>query len=132
MADLVIADPDLVLFVSGSVLTYNAGVALAAGKGVVLDASNLWQLADATAERNNYGITLNPAAIGQSVSVIVQGTLDLGISLSQGLLYCISATSGGIAPITDLVATNFTNVFGYADDDNQLILKRYGVPYALV
>ena len=39
MANLVIADPDLVLVISGQPIRHNAGVAMPAGKSVQLDGS---------------------------------------------------------------------------------------------
>ena len=43
------------------------------------------------------------------------GRVDLGITLSLGLPYILSTTLGGIAPVTDLAATNYTTYLGIAD-----------------
>ena len=123
--------PTGVLVVSGSLGRYNAGVATVAGKSVVLDVTDLWQHADASVVNGNYGITVNEAAIGQPVDVILAGILNLGVALQEGQLYVISQNSGMIAPITDLVATDFYSILGYANDNNQLVMRRYPVPFAL-
>ena len=130
MADLVI-DPTLVEVVSGAPFVYDAVVDIEAGIPCVLD-GNTWKKADATALLGNYGISVNNAYAGQPLSVLTTGVIDLGVAVSQGFLYVVSPT-GGIDLISALVATNFTNILGYGSDTaNQLIIKRYNVPLALV
>lgn len=132
MADLTI-NPDLVLVISGTPASSDSGVAISAGKSVYLDSDSLYQLGDPTARRTTLGIGVNNAGIGQPLSVLHSGTLDLGVVLGQGLLY-VMTPAGGIALYDDgdLVATQFINILGYGNDLGYLVMGSYTVPFALV
>lgn len=114
-----------------TLLTHNAGVTISAGDSIYLDSSDIWQLADCSALRNIFGIALNGGAVGQQINCAIKGTIDFGISLLQGQLYVISTNSGKIAPISDLVTGNYTHILGYANNSNELIMRKSSISYAL-
>ena len=69
--------------------------------------------ANAAATALCYGISLNAALAGQTVTVQKAGSIKLGASggsvLTVGLTYHVSATAGGIAPSADV--TTATDMF---------------------
>lgn len=131
MADLIIT-PANVLVISGTPIESSAGVDISAGESVYLDTGNLWQLGIATASYSSYGIAVNSAATGQPLNVLTTGTIDLGVAVTQAIQYALSGlASGGIGPISDLIATQYQNILGYANGSNQLVIARYRIPFAL-
>lgn len=122
MVDLVITASD-VDNISGSQRTAEAGVAIAAGQVVYIDSSNLVQLCekDQTAvEAAAVGFALNAAGIGQPVTYQVGGVIDLGVVLTTGAVYVVGAGPGGIAPVADIVSTNFVTILGIAISSTNL------------
>ena len=116
MADLVITAAS-VDRVSGSQRTAEAGVAITAGDCVYIDTAGLVQLcqkdvsaivADAT------GFALSDAAAGQPVTYQVSGVINIGATLAVGEVYVVGAAAGGIAPVADVVTTDFATVLGVA------------------
>jgi hypothetical protein len=106
-ADLTITAAN-VLLVSGNKTGGTAGAALTIGLPVYLDTNNLWQIADSNAAGKDAatGITLSQAAAAnQPVTVLADSSgsavLGFGAILTAGETYIVSATAGGIAPITD-------------------------------
>jgi len=111
---------------------YNAAVAITAGQSVYLDANNRWAKADASLDINTtFGIAMNSApGAYQPLSVALSGTVvDLGVTLTQGWVYVISSTAGGICPIEDLVSTDYVYILGFADDDDNLVLDFANATY---
>jgi hypothetical protein len=97
-----------------------AGVAITAGQVVYLidAAARTVGLADnndaSAVVRRVFGIALNGAAIGQPVVVQRSGEINVGATLTPGIIYVLSATAGRIAPAADLASGNFTTVLGIA------------------
>lgn len=85
-----------------------AGVAITAGQLVYKDtADNKLKLADANGAsaliRTPIGIASNSAGIGQNVRYILSDpALTIGGTVSNGAVYVLSATAGGVAPVADL------------------------------
>jgi len=109
-----------------------AGVALTAGQSVRLDsANNNWVLAQADSAVNSgqggVGIVSGGASQGSPAQVARTSTrLKLSFNSGQmlpGQLYCVGATAGQIVPISDLVATNFTTVLGFAETSDILVMQ---------
>ena len=116
MADIVIT-PANVSRVDGSVQTKNAGVAITAGDSVFVDSTGVLQLCvnDNTAvEAACSGLALNDGAVGQPITYQVSGNLDAGGTLVAGEVYVVGAAAGAIAPVADVVATEFATVIGIA------------------
>jgi hypothetical protein len=107
----------------------NAGETIAAGDVVYLETvapnAGKWLLADANvpAKARISGVALNGAAIDQPVTAATQGEIDLGVALTVGLIYILSANPGKIAPDTDLVAGWTTCILGVATAANKLKLS---------
>ena len=120
MADLTITPAD-VLAAAGATIARNSlsGEALEIGDVVYQDAQDGNKLKKAQAvdgKREVYGICLNSTdATDQPVAVITNGNLSLGSILTVGTVYGLSATAGKIAPIADLVSSDFVTVLGPAD-----------------
>jgi hypothetical protein len=57
--------------------------------------------------------------------VIAQGgtEINLGATLAVGETYVVSAALGAIAPVADLVSTNFVTVLGVANTTTTLIFN---------
>ena len=112
---------------SGAVIVNGtAGETLTAGMGVYLKTDGkYWKSqADGTAaEATVAGVVLNGASAGQPVSVQTGGTVTIGGTVVVGTVYTVSATAGGICPITDLVSTNYLSVLGAAPTAGTITLK---------
>jgi hypothetical protein len=116
MADLTQTAANVKLNAGASVVVGIAGETLTQGQPAVLSGSK-WVRARATtaALANCSGIVLTPAVLDEPVVIAKQGTrINLGATLAVGEVYVVSATLGAIAPIGDLVATNFVTPIGTA------------------
>lgn len=57
---------------------------------------------------NGYGLVALPSSTpGQSL-------VNLGATLAVGMPYAVSATAGGIAPVGDILSTQFVSIIGIA------------------
>jgi hypothetical protein len=96
-----------------------AGATIAAGPVVYTDAATgKWLLADdnsaTAAARVPGGIALNGAANNQPLAVHLKGDIALGTVLSNGVVYYLSDTPGGIGPVADLAAGEYPSSLGIA------------------
>lgn len=97
-----------------------AGAAITAGQVVYKDSAdgNKLKLADANAGtegadvRRPYGIALHGASAGQPLAVLTGGDINLGATITEGTIYILSGTAGGIAPAADLVSGMSTVILG--------------------
>ncbi len=95
----------------------DAAVAITAGDTVYVDSNGDLALCenDQTAtEANCAGIALNDAAAGQPVVYQVAGQINVGATLTAGEVYVVGAVGGAIAPVADVLATEFTTILGVA------------------
>lgn len=126
MADLIITGSDVI--VSGNTAVGEAGEAMGPGDTVYYDDdTNVWMLASAAADDGDkrHGIVVSGAvAAGQRVIVAVDAetVVTVGTVLTQGQVYVVSATAGNIAPLSDLVSTNYLYLLGYAQSTSELVL----------
>lgn len=85
-----------------------AGTTITAGQSIYLDSTtSTLKLADAdasTAASYGVGIAMHAALSGQPLAYVYGGFFTPGATLTKGQWYCVSATAGGIAPISDTVA----------------------------
>lgn len=127
MADLVIT-PSQVVAVSGNEQTLPAASAITAGQPCYRTSDSTWELADTddtVVTAAAQGIALNSApGVGQPVTCLVDGEVTLGAGAApvQGTVYVLSATPGGIAPVTDLVTGDWVTVLGVGNAANGLTL----------
>lgn len=120
MADLTITAASVLASASASTLEGTAGATVTAGQPVYLDAADgKLKLTDASSSAEEtacVGIALNNASTGQPVEYVNEDDgFTPGATLVAGEVYAVSAAAGGaIAPVADLVATNYTQVLGVA------------------
>jgi len=102
-----------------------AGASVTAGQVLYEDAtdSHKLKLADANASQATsraVGIALHAAAAGQPLKYLREGPITIGATLVVGQVYIVSATPGGIAPVSDLATGWFTGILGIAIDADTL------------
>ncbi len=95
------------------------GATVTAGQTVYLDtADGRFKLYDADSAtvlvHTLYGVALNGGSSGQPVAVQTGGSITIGGTVTQGLVYVGSDTPGGIMPAADLEAGDFTAILGVA------------------
>ena len=143
MADLTQTAASVVT-VSGGISKgdFNGGATMTAGMSVYLDASNLWQKAQADTAGHlgvvngagaRTGILLSDTVNGRPALVQETGVINVGATLTVGTLYVISAANAGkIAPFADLTSGQQIFILGLAKSSSQLDLSyktAYGVGY---
>lgn len=74
------------------------------------------------AQAASVGIAANDAAVGQPISYVKTGKVDLGATLSIGKVYCAGAAAGGIAPVDDVLTGDFVTILGVASTTALLIM----------
>ena len=126
MADLSVVAAD-VLSVSGRTAVRGpAGATITAGQLVYLNStSGKYVLAqgDDAATDEVVGIAAHGASNGQPVEVITGGVVDLGVTLTVGEIYVLSAAAaGGIAPKGDLSAGEYVSIVGVGQTADNLLL----------
>lgn len=128
MADLSLT-PGSVVSADGSAYlqTFTAGAAITAGQLVYVDAADgTVKLAYATstaAIAAIKGIAVDDAASGQPCIVKNAGDIDLGVTLTVGVIYILSANAGAIAPSTDLASSSYLSILGVATAADNLKLN---------
>lgn len=117
MADLVVTAANVAPQTGAGLQRRTAGANITAGMAVYIDGSGLLQLAEkdvAAANANAVGIAVCDAATGQPCVFQVSGSINIGATLVAGQTYIVGAGGGGIAPVSDAAATNFTTILGIA------------------
>jgi|GEM_PF-2483714 len=96
-----------------------AGAAITAGKLLYRDpsASFTLKLADANDAGVNVrtvcGIAINSASVGTPCKYVISDpALVIGATVANGTVYILSATAGGVAPLTDLTTGWYLYVIG--------------------
>lgn len=115
--DLVPVAANVATVTDGQFGTGTAGETITAGQTLYLDAAtNTYKLADVNASGKDViaGISLHGASSGQPIKFQAGGTINLGVTLTVGLIYVGSATPGGIAPSADGITGWKTCVLGIA------------------
>ena len=116
MADYSVTAADVLASASAKRVTGTAGATITAGQAVYRDPSDgEWKLADAdTASaagigtQGNNGIALNGAADGQPIEVCLSDPdFTPGFTMVVGTTVVISGTAGGLAPDSDLAASDY-------------------------
>jgi hypothetical protein len=128
MADLVITAANVVAGAGAKTLHGIAGATVTAGQVVYRDpTTRKFLLADAdsgtAAAREPAGIALNGASLNQPLTIITEGDINLGATLTVGATYYLSGTAGGIAPAADVSTGEFVTVLGVASATNNLDMK---------
>lgn len=117
MTDLVITAANVLEGTAARKQTGVAGANITQGDSVYVDTSGQLQAAlkavDA-ASAEAVGIALNSAEAGQPVTFQSGGEIDVGATLVVGETYVVGAAAGGIAPIADVISTEFATILGVA------------------
>ncbi len=127
MADIIVVPTAVVKGAGATVVNGTFGATVTAGQTVYLDpVTNTFLLSDAdgaAALKTVAGIALNGGAINQPAAVITAGNYNPGVAVTVGVIYCLSATPGGIAPSTDLVSTWAVSILGVATTTSNILLN---------
>lgn len=130
MADLVVTAAQVLAPTdgSGNFISGIAGATITAGQPLYLDSvTSTYKLADANASQATaqaVGIATHAALAGQPIRM--QGgrggylILGAGAAPVVGIIYCVSATAGGISPSADLASTDYVTILGVGATTNRL------------
>lgn len=119
MADLTITAANVVKGSGANVVHGTALAAVTAGQVVYQDtATGKYGLADSNSVtagiRNPVGIALHAAAANQPLAVMTSGAVTIGAALTASLTYYLSDTPGGICPVADVGAGEYSIIIGMA------------------
>jgi len=117
MTDLVVTAANVLEGTQARKQSKTAGAQITQGDSVYIDTSGQLQAAlkgvDA-ASAAAVGIALNSAESGQPVTFQSGGEIDVGATLVVGETYVVGAAAGGIAPVADVISTEFATILGIA------------------
>lgn len=108
-----------------SVSTVKAGETITQGQPIYLLNGKYYRCdASTKAAAEAKGIAMTAANADEYVVVAYNGsTVDLGATMTVGETYCVSATDGAIAPISDLTTGDFPTILGTATAADTLPLN---------
>jgi len=129
MADLTITESQVVSD-AGVIERVTAGATVTKGQSVYRQPNNTWALAqhDGTALESGAGtgvaIAISGGVSGQEILVQRGGVLTLGAGAAPvaGTVYCVSATAGGICPLSDVGSGDYVTVLGVGKSGNKLAM----------
>lgn len=109
------------------IASVTAGATITAGQAVYKNSSGTWAPADAdasaeTAGQRGVGVALNGASSGQPLDVAIGGEYDPGATATEGVIYVLSGTAGGIAPSADLAANDWVTILGVGNSSGNIDL----------
>ena len=129
MADLSITAGDVLKITStANIFDGISGGTITAGMACYVDSTDSDKVKPADADSSSLtasvkGVALNGASSGQPVRVQLDGTIDIGATVTQGEIYVLSGNAGGIAPEADLATGDYVSIIGVGSDTaNQLEL----------
>lgn len=126
MSDLSITAANVVPAANAILIDGIAGATIAAGQLCYKDSTNQYQLSDANgaaALRTVDGIAVNSASSGQPIKLQTGGDLNPGATVVVGKPYVLSATAGGIAPVTDLATGHYVSTIGIGTTASNISVK---------
>lgn len=103
--------------VDGETVTFLAGATITQGMAVYVDANGLVQIGtNATSAGSGVGaqavgIALNGGSAGQPITVLKNGTVNMGGTVAVGKQYVLG-TAGGVIPVDDIAGTEFLTTIG--------------------
>jgi hypothetical protein len=134
MSDVSVTAGSVIASANAVIETVVAGETLTAGQPVYINSSGLAMKADANGSStwSVRGIVLNGASVNQSTRIALEDsdftpgfTLSLSGAADDGV-YVLSATAGGIAPVTDLASGHYPVVLMVAKSTTKAYLKIVG------
>lgn len=116
-----------VKIISGSYTDGNAGETITQGEPIYIDGSGnvmRTQCDGTAAQAAATGIALTPAVLNGKVIYALPGSIvNLGATLAVGETYAVSANIGKVAPIGDIIATNYPTTLGPAQTTANLYFQ---------
>ncbi len=117
MTDLVVTVADVLEGAGANKKTGVAGATITQGMALFQNGSS--QLVGAEKDVDALtaaavGIALSGAEAGQPCVFQASGEIDVGATLVVGETYVVGAAAGGIAPIADVIASEFSTILGIA------------------
>ena len=124
MSDISITPANVVIGTGGRPADGKLGATCTAGQVVYEDLTDggKLKLADATSATKAAakGILLNGGANNQPTKLITEGPYTVGGTVVVGMTYCVSATGGGICPVSDLTTGNYVTNIGIGISATQI------------
>ena len=117
MTDLVVTPANVLEGTQARKQTGVAGAAITQGQSVYSDTSGQLQPAQKDVDAGTaaaVGVALNSGEAGQPITYQSGGEVDVGATLVVGETYVVGAAAGGIAPIADVISTEFSTILGIA------------------
>ena len=116
MADVSITAASVDNSANGVLETVTAGATVTRGQPVYKDSADSNEYKPAQATSTKYaalGIAMTDAGDGQPLVICRKdASFTIGGTVAVGVVYAVSATAGGIAPIGDLTTGDYTTVLG--------------------
>lgn len=128
MVDITVTAASVVKGANGLTKLGTAGATITAGQVLYLDSTTgTLKLADnnlSAAAATPVGIALNGGASGQPIEYLYEDDdFTPGATLTQGLLYVLSGTAGGIAPSADLTSGMYPSLLFIAKSAAKGVMK---------
>lgn len=129
MSDITIDVANTRLGTGTQLETVTAGETVSFGEPVYQDAADASEYKRCDASTSGTakcdGIAWGYAGDGEQFMLlkVSAGTVNLGATLTKGTAYVVSATTGGIAPASDLSSGDFVSVLGVATSTTELMLN---------
>lgn len=124
MADIAITAANVLAANGATIRRGAAGATVTAGQIVAQSSDGSYVLADndslTASVRAAKGMALNGASAGQPLSVAHEGPVAVGAVLSAGVAYYLSNTPGGICPVADVGAGEYSVLVGIATSPSEL------------
>lgn len=124
MADISITAANVVAGSNATKEQGTAGAAITAGQWVYRDANGKYQLADSNSgtalARTPRGVALHGAAANQPLMIAKAGDVTIGATLTAGVAYYLSDTPGGMCPVADVGAGEYSCILGIASSASVL------------
>lgn len=134
MADVSVTAGSVIASANAVIEVVVAGETITAGQPIYINSSGVAMKTDANAlaSAGAYGIALHGASVNQSLRIAREDsdftpgfTLSLAGAADDGV-YVVSATAGGIAPVTDLAAAMYPVILMVAKSTTKAYLKIVG------
>ena len=131
MADISITAANVHPGSASKILRVQYGVTVTAGQIIYLDTADAkYKLGDANASTTTAGadgllVAMTNGSADDYGLATSGGLYDVGASVTEGLIYVVSGTAGGIAPSADLASGWNCSVVGIGAASNQIDLQLY-------
>jgi hypothetical protein len=103
------------------------GEAVTQGQPVYKSTDGKYYKADADASGKDaaVGIAITPASTDEYGYIVTEGLMNVGATLTVGVIYCVSDAAGGIRPSTDNGTGDKVTILGVATTSSVLWVKPF-------